>query len=175
MDWFRKPKYTKLDAPKMKDRIPHDLMVKCENCVNMVLKEQYEKNLWVCPKCDYHSKLTARQRIAITFDSFEEDNLALKPTDPLGFFDTKAYSERLKSYQGATGLNDACLSGVATLSGFKVAAAVMDFSFIGGSMGAVVGEKVTRVVERGLAESLPVIVFSCSGGARMQEGILSLM
>ncbi len=177
MAWFRKPKYTKIDPPKKKDRIPQDLMTKCESCMDLILQEDFERNLWVCPKCDYHAKISAWQRIKITFDegTFVEDNQGVKPTDPLEFFDTKSYAERLASYQASSGLNDACVTGVGEIHGFKVSAAVMDITFAGGSMGSVVGEKVTRAMERGLAEKKPVIVIACGGGARMQEGILSLM
>ncbi len=175
MAWFKKPQYTKLAQPKLKDRIPQGLMIKCESCLEKLLQEDYEKNLWVCPKCDHHGRINSAQRIAITFDAFEEDNTNLRSTDPLKFFDTKSYADQLKKYMDKSGLTEAVITGVGEISGFRVAASVMDFNFIGASMGSVVGEKITRCIERGIAEKIPVIIISCSGGARMQEGILSLM
>lgn len=175
MAWFKKPQYTKLAQPKMRDRIPQGLMVKCENCFEKYLKEDYENNLWVCPKCNHHGRIGSRQRIAITFDSFEEDNTNLRSTDPLQFVAAKTYADQLKTYVAKSGLTEAVVTGVGEIEGFRVSTAVMDFNFIGGSMGSVVGEKITRAIERGISEKLPVIVFCCSGGARMQEGILSLM
>jgi acetyl-CoA carboxylase carboxyl transferase subunit beta len=175
MAWFKKSKYTQLSAPKLRDRIPQDLMAKCDGCLETVLQEETRENLWVCPKCDYHTKLDAPRRIEITFDSFEEDNQGLESTDPLGFVSTKPYAEQLVTYRERTGRNDAVMTGAATIHGFRVSAAVMDFSFIGGSMGSVVGEKVTRACERSLEEEIPFITINSSGGARMQEGILSLM
>jgi acetyl-CoA carboxylase carboxyl transferase subunit beta len=175
MTWFKKPQYTKLDVPKTKDRIPQGLMIKCESCLAMMLKEDLKANLDVCPKCQHHHKISSPRRIEITFDCFEPDNENLAPNDPLGFVDAKPYAEKIKGYQAKTGMNDACVSGVGEIHGFKVAAAIMEFRFAGGSMGSVVGEKVTRAIERGLAEKKPVIAICCSGGARMQEGILSLM
>jgi acetyl-CoA carboxylase carboxyl transferase subunit beta len=175
MPWFRKPQYTKIESPKKKDRVPQGLVLKCESCLEMILKEELVKNLWVCPQCDYHAKINAKTRIEFTFDSFEEDNKNLTTGDPLGFFDTKSYKERIETYQKTTGLKEACLSGIGTIHGFRVSAAVMDCTFQAGSMGSVVGEKITRSMERALNEKIPAITFCTSGGARMQEGILSLM
>lgn len=178
MAWFRKRKYTIL-KPTEKKRvdIPDGLWHKCQQCLHIILARDYEKNLWVCPKCNYHDRLSSWDRIAITFDpdSFVADVDNLEPTDPLGFSDSMNYVDRLKSYQNKTGMKDAIITGVAACGGYRVIAGVMEFNFAGGSMGSVVGEKITRAFERSLKERLPVIVICASGGARMQEGILSLM
>jgi len=179
MSWFRKRKYTILnpEPAERKVEIPDGLWHKCPECLNIVLANDYEKNLKVCQKCGFHDQLSARERINCTFDpgSFIEDDKDIKPADPLNFFDSKQYSERLTIYQKKTGLNDAIITGVAFCEGYQVAAGVMEFEFIGGSMGSVVGEKVTRLFEIAIEKRLPVIIISSSGGARMQEGILSLM
>ena len=131
----------------------------------------------VCPVCDYHFRVNARTRINQLFDegSFEELFADLKPTDPLDFVDTESYKDRLVAAQEKTGLNDAVIAGIATIEGHRLATAVMDFDFMGGSMGSVVGEKVTRTIEKAIELRLPVLVVSSSGGARMQESALSLM
>lgn len=177
MAWFKKPQYTKLEPPKKKDRIPDGMWWKCPECLEIIYNKDFEDNLKVCRKCNYHMRLSAKERIAILFDesSFIEDNINLSSLDPLNFKDSKPYPVRIKASQEETGLKDAVLIGAALIGGISVSAAVMDFSFIGGSMGSVVGEKVTRAIERGLKEKIPVIVVCTSGGARMQEGILSLM
>jgi acetyl-CoA carboxylase carboxyl transferase subunit beta len=179
MSWFRKRKYTILnpEPAERKVEIPDGLWHKCPECLNIVLANDYEKNLRVCQKCGFHDQLNARERINCTFDpgSFIEDDKDIKPADPLNFFDSKQYTERLAIYQKKTGLNDAIITGVASCGGYRVAAGVMEFEFIGGSMGSVVGEKVTRLLELAMEKRLPVIIISSSGGARMQEGILSLM
>ncbi|MCX7001336.1 MAG: acetyl-CoA carboxylase, carboxyltransferase subunit beta [Candidatus Sumerlaeota bacterium] len=179
MSWFRKRKYTILnpEPAERKVEIPDGLWHKCPECLNIVLANDHEKNLRVCQKCGFHDQLNARERINCTFDpgSFIEDDKDIKPADPLNFFDSKQYTERLAIYQKKTGLNDAIITGVASCGGYQVAAGVMEFEFIGGSMGSVVGEKVTRLLELAMEKRLPVIIISSSGGARMQEGILSLM
>mgnify|MGYP002768488514 FL=1 len=131
----------------------------------------------VCPVCDYHFRVNARTRIKQLFDegSFEEMFADIKPTDPLEFFDTESYKNRLAAAQKKTGLDDAVVTGLATIEGHKVATAVMDFDFMGGSMGSVVGEKVTRIMEKAIEQRLPVLCITSSGGARMQESALSLM
>lgn len=131
----------------------------------------------VCPVCDYHFRVNARTRIKQLFDegSFEEMFADIKPTDPLEFFDTESYKNRLAAAQKKTGLDDAVVTGLATIEGHKVATAVMDFDFMGGSMGSVVGEKVTRIIEKAIEQRLPVLCITSSGGARMQESALSLM
>jgi acetyl-CoA carboxylase carboxyl transferase subunit beta len=178
MAWFRKRKYTIL-RPTEKKRvdIPDGLWHKCQQCLHIILARDYEKNLWVCPKCNFHDRVSSWDRIAITFDpdSFQTDPDNLEPTDPLEFFDSMNYMDRLASYQKKTGLKDAVITGLATCGGYKVVAGIMEFNFAGGSMGSVVGERITRSFERSLEERLPIILICASGGARMQEGILSLM
>ncbi|MCD6386189.1 acetyl-CoA carboxylase carboxyltransferase subunit beta [Candidatus Sumerlaeota bacterium] len=177
MVWFRKKKYTVLEAPQKKDRIPDGLWHKCENCLNILYKKDFEANFKVCPKCNYHQRLTCWERIDLLIDkgTFVEDNVDIYPADPLGFVDSKPYSQRLEEAQKKTELADAVVTGSGTINGYRVEIAVMDFRFIGGSMGSVVGEKVTRSFEHALEHNLPVIAVCTSGGARMQEGILSLM
>ena len=131
----------------------------------------------VCPVCDYYFRINARTRINQLFDenSFEELFTEIKPTDPLEFFDTESYKDRLEKANKKTGLDDAVITGIASIEGNKVAAAVMDFDYMGGSMGSVVGEKVTRIIEKAIELRLPVLAITSSGGARMQESALSLM
>lgn len=153
------------------------LWFKCSECDEIVLREELERHLNVCPGCGHHVAWPARTRLEATFDegSFEEFDTALEPTDPLGFSDSKKYRDRIKSTKKALGENDAFISGLATLDGRRVSVGCFLFTYMGGSMGSVVGEKVTRVFERARELRLPAIVFSASGGARMQEGIFSLM
>jgi acetyl-CoA carboxylase carboxyl transferase subunit beta len=141
------------------------------------LKKDIEENSMVCPVCDYHFRVSARTRIEQLFDerSFEEYFGDIKPTDPLDFVDTESYKDRIAKAQEKTGLNDAVITGIGTIEGHKTAFAVMDFDFMGGSMGSVVGEKVTRIIEKAIELRLPVIAVTSSGGARMQESALSLM
>jgi len=151
--------------------------MRCDSCAQMVYRREVEQALWTCPRCDFHFTLTAPQRIAATLDegSFEEFDGDLAPTDPLGFVDRIPYLERLKEYQQRTGLNDAVVCGRGRIDGRPVYLAVMDSRFIMASMGSVVGEKITRAFERAREFKLPLIIFCASGGARMQEGCLSLM
>jgi acetyl-CoA carboxylase carboxyl transferase subunit beta len=150
---------------------------KCGECGDIMLREELEKALNVCPSCGHHMALPARTRIAALCDpdSFEEFDTRLEPTDPLGFTDSKKYKERIKSTMKNLGEKDAFISGVGTIEGTRVSLGCFNFEYMGGSMGSVVGEKVTRVFERALELKCPAIVFSASGGARMQEGIFSLM
>jgi acetyl-CoA carboxylase carboxyl transferase subunit beta len=177
MAWFRKKKFTVLQGPEKKDRIPDGLWHKCDNCLSILYKKDFEERQKVCPKCSHHHKLTAFERIDQIVDpkTFVQDTDNIYPTDALGFVDSKPYTKRLATTQKKTGLRDAVITGTAEINGTPVCLAVMDFRFIGGSMGSVVGEKITRTIERGLSKKLPVIVVCTSGGARMQEGILSLM
>ena len=142
-----------------------------------LLKKDIEDNQMVCPVCEYHFRVNARTRIKQLFDegSFEELFSEIKPTDPLEFVDTESYKDRLNAAQQKTGYNDAVITGIAAIEGHKVATAVMDFDFMGGSMGSVVGEKVTRIIEKAIELRLPVLAITSSGGARMQESALSLM
>ncbi|MFH0793775.1 MAG: acetyl-CoA carboxylase, carboxyltransferase subunit beta [bacterium] len=178
MVWFRKAQYTSLKpAEPTSSRVPEGLWHKCGSCLGIVYKKDFEENLFVCPKCNFHERIGSRVRLEILADpnTFQETNDNLLPTDPLGFTDQKKYSERLLASQKKTGLKDAIITGTCLMDGRKIALGVMEFAFSGGSMGSVVGEKVTRVVEQGLEERLPVLLVCCSGGARMQEGTYSLM
>jgi acetyl-CoA carboxylase carboxyl transferase subunit beta len=153
------------------------LWFKCEACGEILLREELEKNWNVCPNCSHHLPWPARQRLEALLDegSFEELDTALEPADPLGFVDSKKYKDRIKSTRKAVGENEAFISGLGAIDGRKVSVGCFLFSYMGGSMGSVVGEKVTRVFERARELRIPVVIFSASGGARMQEGIFSLM
>ena len=157
--------------------IPDGLWMKCDACNQMVYKREVEQGLWVCPKCQYHFSLSAPQRIRILLDegSFTEADADIRPTDPLGFVDRMPYPERLEQYQDKTGLHDAVVIGRGQLDGRDAFFGVMDSRFIMASMGSVVGEKITRAFEHAAEMRLPLILFTASGGARMQEGCLSLM
>ena len=180
-DWFEKRKEAQIQRRAMEARVEidmdPDLWTKCVHCDAQLLKKDLEDNMMVCPVCDYHFRINARKRIAQLFDegSFEELFSNIKPTDPLEFVDTESYKDRLEKAQKKTGLNDAVVTGIAQIEGHKVATAVMDFDFMGGSMGSVVGEKVTKIIEKAIEQRLPVLVITSSGGARMQESALSLM
>jgi len=156
---------------------PTDLWTRCPDCQEMLYNKQLDKNQRICPRCGHHFRLRVDARITQLFDrdSFREQDAGLESVDMLVFVDQKPYPERLAAARVATGVRDAAVWGTGTISGTKVAACVMDFAFMGGSMGTVVGEKVTRAAEHSLAERLPLIIISASGGARMQEGTLSLM
>jgi len=168
--WLRKPKYAALQRREM----PGGLWAKCPRCKNLIYQKELERNLQVCPKCGYHHRLSATDRIAVTLDpgSFVEFDAGLTSVDPLGFTD---YPEKLEEARRRTGRAEAAFTGMGALDGFRTIVAALDFFFMGGSMGSVVGEKVTRAAERALEQRLPLVIFSASGGARMQEGALSLM
>ncbi len=156
---------------------PPDLWTKCPDCGEMLYNKQLEKNLRVCPKCGHHFRLRVDARLAqlLDPDTFEEHDPGLESLDPLLFVDQKPYPDRILAARTATGIRDAAVWGTGAIGGHRVAVAAMDFAFMGGSMGSVVGEKVTRAAEHALAERLPLIIISASGGARMQEGTLALM
>ncbi|MBZ5638944.1 MAG: acetyl-CoA carboxylase, carboxyltransferase subunit beta [Acidobacteriia bacterium] len=178
MAWFKKEKIPKQAPPEERRlQMPEGLWVKCENCKEIVYKKEVARNANVCPKCNYHFRISARERLEQLFDDgiYEEFDTEIAPTDALGFVDNKPYRERLVDYQTRTGLKDALISCAGRIGGCPVVVAAMEYGFMGGSMGSVVGEKVTRCAEHSLAERAPLIVVSCSGGARMQEGALSLM
>lgn len=160
-----------------RDAYPPDLWTKCPSCEEMLFNKQLDKVQRVCPSCGHHFRLSASARLELLLDhgSFVERDAGLQSVDPLGFVDQKAYPDRVAAAQLATGMRDAALWGTGSLAGRPVAICVMDFGFMGGSMGAVVGEKVTRAAEHALAQRLPLIIVSASGGARMQEGTLALM
>jgi acetyl-CoA carboxylase carboxyl transferase subunit beta len=176
MAWFRKEKKPK-EAVEKQVAIPEGLWVKCDECKEIVYRKEVEANLNTCPKCTYHFRLTARERFEILFDDnkFKEFATDIKSGDPLGFRDTKRYADRLKVYQSRVGATDAVLCAEGKLEGMPVVICAMEYAFMGGSMGSVVGEKITIAIERALEKKEPIIIVSCSGGARMQEGILSLM
>jgi acetyl-CoA carboxylase carboxyl transferase subunit beta len=160
-----------------KDAYPPDLWTKCPSCSEMLFNKQLDKADRVCPRCGHHFRLSAWARLELLLDerTFQERDAGLQSVDPLGFADQKPYPERVVAAQLATGLRDAAVRGIGLIDGRPVSICVMDFGFMGGSMGAVVGEKVTRAAEDALAELIPLIIVSASGGARMQEGTLALM
>jgi len=160
-----------------RDAYPPDLWTKCPSCGEMLFNKQLDKVLRVCPSCGHHFRLSAEARIAMLLDnaSFAERDAGLESEDPLGFVDQKTYPDRVAAAQLATGMRDAAVWGTGTIDGQPVVVCVMDFGFMGGSMGAVVGEKVARAAEHALASRIPLFVVSASGGARMQEGTFSLM
>jgi acetyl-CoA carboxylase carboxyl transferase subunit beta len=153
------------------------LWVKCEGCRQIIWKKELEDNFNVCTKCDYHFRIDARQRLMLLLDedSIETQDDNLESTDPLNFSDTRPYKARLVKSKGATGLKDAIINATGTMHGRRVIVSAMEYSFIGGSMGAVVGEAITRAIERANHDRKPLIVVSASGGARMMEGVVSLM
>jgi len=175
MAWFKKEREP-LSSESRRD-IPAGVWIKCDGCAEIVYQKELDKNYMVCPLCRYHFKVPASRYIEILADlhSWTEHDSELISTDPLEFKDTKRYPDRLAAAHKKSGLNDAVVCGMATLDGRRVSLAVMDFSFIGGSMGSVVGEKIARAIERAIEVPCPLIIVSCSGGARMQEGIYSLM
>jgi len=153
------------------------IWTRCNNCRRILYKQDILDNLLICPECHFHFRLSAIDRLNMLFDvgQYELVDQDIFPEDPLVFKDTKSYAVRLKENIEKTGLPDAVLNAVGTVDGIKVIMSAMEFAFMGGSMGSVVGEKITRAFERALEENIPAVVISCSGGARMQEGILSLM
>jgi acetyl-CoA carboxylase carboxyl transferase subunit beta len=173
--FIRKPK---LGGGKSKKReIPEGLWAKCPKCTTMVFDKELDENLKVCTKCNYHFPIGARERIHSLVETctFEEMDAEMTSQDVLSFTGVATYTSKLESYQKSTGLKDAVITGIGSIGGHRVALGVMDFSFLGGSMGSVVGEKLTRMIERGTEKGLPVIIISTSGGARMYEGMFSLM
>lgn len=158
-------------------KVSEGLWIKCPSCSEIIYKKELERNLEVCPKCNYHFRIEAEKRIKMIFDegSFQELFDDIKPQDLLNFVDTKKYKERLKEDTEKTGLSDAVVSGIGKILGISVAASVFDFNFMGGSMGRVAGEKIARTFRYAIENKFPVIIFTSSGGARMQEGIYSLM
>jgi acetyl-CoA carboxylase carboxyl transferase subunit beta len=175
---FEEKEKPKIAETKTKrHEIPSGLWVKCKSCGEMIYSKELGNNAKVCSKCDYHFTMTAAERIMLLVDegTFREFDADMTSVDVLKFTGVAAYSERLRTYQRQTGLNDAIMTGLCKIDGHDVSLAVMDFSFLGASMGAVVGEKVTRAIEKATERKIPVIIVSASGGARMYEGILSLM
>ena len=178
MAWFKKTRRPMASQTAEKpSRVPEGLWVKCPECGQPVYKPDLESNLSVCPKCAHHFRMTATERLASLFDGgqYTEHFAKLRTNDPLGFTDTKPYRERLIKAREATGLEDAVIVASGKMEGLDVVIAAMEYAFIGGSMGVVVGEKLTRAVEMAFERRQPVVIVSCSGGARMMEGALSLM
>jgi acetyl-CoA carboxylase carboxyl transferase subunit beta len=178
MAWFSREHSGADTSPDGEERRvkTEGLWLKCDSCGQIIWKKSLDENLQCCPKCDFHFRIDSRARAELLMDEgFEEHDAGLASTDPLGFTDQKTYQERLKSMQEATQLSDALLSVSGTLEGRPVNLCAMELKFIGGSMGSVVGEKITRAIERSLDRRCPLIVVSATGGARMQEGAISLM
>jgi acetyl-CoA carboxylase carboxyl transferase subunit beta len=174
MAWFSKSKTPR----ETRNVFAEEIWIRCQGCSAHVYKQEYYDNLHVCPKCGWHGKLTASQRIALTLDqgSFIEMDASITPSDPLLFVDGKGpYTERVKQARDKTGLNESVVTGTGTINALPVVVAVMDFQFLGGSLGSGTGEKILRAANHACAKRLPYIIFCSSGGARMHESILSLM
>jgi acetyl-CoA carboxylase carboxyl transferase subunit beta len=175
MAWFKKIRKP-IESAKKESRVPEGLWVKCPSCAQIIYNKDLVASLHVCTKCAHHFRLGATDRLKTLFDrDWVEHDRGLASTDPLKFVDTKAYAERLRSSIDATGLKDAVITATGAVDGTETIIAAMEYGFIGGSMGVVVGEKITRAIELAVARRLPTIIVSCSGGARMMEGALSLM
>ncbi len=177
MAWFKKARKPIAPAGEKASRVPEGLWVKCPGCSQIIYNKDLATNLNVCPKCAHHFRISAAERLKALFDgeTWTEHYANLTSTDPLQFTDTKPYRDRLRATIKATGLQDACIVASGRMDGLDVVIAAMEYSFIGGSMGVVVGEKITRAIEMALERRQPVLIISCSGGARMMEGALSLM
>jgi acetyl-CoA carboxylase carboxyl transferase subunit beta len=175
VDWFNRARKSTPSAEKRD--IPDSVWTKCQSCNEILTVMSLEKNFWVCPKCEFHFRIPAISYINLLIDpdTFEEFDADLVSMDPLEFKDLKKYPERIAAARKKTGRNDAVICGLGKIEGIEISFCVMDFEFIGGSMGSVVGEKVARATERSISKGVPLVIVSCSGGARMMEGILSLM
>jgi acetyl-CoA carboxylase carboxyl transferase subunit beta len=176
MTWFRRQAGDLENSGEKKVRT-EGLWVKCDSCRQIIWKKDLDDNLNVCPKCDRHFRISAQERLAQLLDDnqYEVSDAGLTSTDPLKFVDLKTYSSRLAQAQATTGLNDAVINARGKLNGRPVIVSAMEYSFIGGSMGAVVGEAITRAIEKATETNTPIIIVSASGGARMMEGLISLM
>ena len=177
MAWFKKTRKPRAAAPEKSSRVPEGLWVKCPRCAQIIYNKDLAASQMVCPKCAYHHRLGAVERLRMLFDDgvWEESDRELVSTDPLRFVDTKRYRDRLAAGVATTGLRDAIIVGEGRIEGMAAIVGAMEYGFIGGSMGVVMGEKITRALERAIGRRRPVIIVSCSGGARMMEGALSLM
>ena len=175
--WFKKDRSPKEPREGRQSKVPEGLWVKCDNCRQILYNKELARNFKICPKCGFHFRLSAPERLRMLFDGEEyvELDTNLRSSDPLKFRDTKKYRDRLRDAEDSVGPSDAIVVGSGSLGGIPVVIGAMEFFFMAGSMGSVVGEKITRAAERSLAERKPLIIVSTSGGARMQEGILSLM
>jgi len=169
--------FRRKEEGEKKIKIPEGMWIKCDACLEIIYKPEVERNLSVCPKCNYHFRIPAMERIKSVADddTFQEFGEDIESVDMLGFTDTKKYTDRLKEARKKTSRKEAVITGTAKINGIDVILAVLDFEFLGGSMGCAVGEKVTAAAEAALGQSRPLLIFSASGGARMQEGTLSLM
>ncbi len=178
MSWFKRDKKAidQVTPPEERRVRTEGLWMKCESCRAIVFRKDLEENLFVCPKCQFHFRVNSKKRLELLFDGkWTEHDAGMISTDPLKFVDTKPYARRIKDAQRKLGMNDAVITAEGKLNGKPVICCAMEFGFIGGSMGAVVGEKVTRAIEMAMETRQPLIVVSCSGGARMMEGTISLM
>ena len=178
MAWFKRSKRPKPEiAARQRSQVPEGLWVKCDGCREIIYSKELHKNFKICPKCGHHFRISVPERIGLLLDEEEPVELfaSVSPVDPLKFRDTKPYKNRLKQYQDATGTREAVRIVEGQIDGLPVVLAVMEYRFMGGSMGSVVGEKITRAAEEALRRSVGLVVVSASGGARMQEGALSLM
>ena len=177
MAWFKKARTPRAAGAEKPSRVPEGLWVKCPGCGQAIYNKDLATNQHVCPKCAHHFRINATDRLRLLFDDGEwtEHDRDLVSTDPLQFTDTKSYTSRLKAGRQTTGLKDGVIVGSGLLDGIPTVIAAQEYGFIGGSMGVVVGEKITRAIERAIAEQCPVVIVCCSGGARMMEGALSLM
>ncbi len=175
--WFKKDRAPKEPRERRASKVPEGLWVKCDNCRQILYNKELARNFKICPKCGFHFRLSAPERLRMLFDDerYTEIDGHLRSADPLKFRDSKKYRDRLRDAEENVGPSDAIVIGSGTLEQIPVLIGAMEFFFMAGSMGSVVGEKVTRAAERAIAERRPLILVSCSGGARMQEGILSLM
>jgi len=175
MAWFKKQR-TPIEPPADKSRVPEGLWVKCPSCSEVIYNKDLAASLSVCTKCAHHFRISAAERLRMLFDGdWQEHDIGLTSIDPLRFTDTKPYRKRLETTIASTGMQDAVMTATGVLQGRRCSIAAREYGFIGGSMGVVVGEKITRAIERAIVERMPVIIVSCSGGARMMEGTLSLM
>lgn len=176
MAWFKKTRKP-IATPDKASRVPEGLWVKCPSCGKALYHKDLVETLHVCGACGHHFRMSAAERLAMLFDGghWTEHDASLRSLDPLAFVDTKPYRDRLAATIKKTGMQDAVVVGTGTIDGLAAVVAAMEYSFIGGSMGVVVGEKITRAAERAIEDRKPLIVISCSGGARMMEGALSLM
>ena len=176
MAWFKRSKEN-ISPESIKKDVPDGQWIKCDGCAEIIHRRQLEANHWVCPKCDFHFRISSEDYVNVIFDknSFKETDKKMKSGDPLNFIDTKKYSDRIEATIKKSGLNDAVRTGIGKIEEKKVSFACMDFKFIGGSMGSVVGEKIARAIDRAYENKIPLIIISQSGGARMMEGAYSLM
>lgn len=177
MSWFRKEKKPKEPVPEKPSRVPEGLWIKCEGCQQIIWHKELDRNLNVCPKCNYHFRISSEERFQLLLDDGQYNELFgnVLSVDVLRFRDTKKYRDRLQSSWNSTGRSDAIRIVEGNLGGRPAILGVMEYAFMGGSMGSVVGEKITRAIEHCLQNKLPLMLIACSGGARMQEGALSLM